>query len=215
MALSDVKAFRNVQAWFRQLAENDVFHISGRGAPTSGSTGSGVNICGPQSTYRDVTNNILYLQVGTRAIPQWVALVPALSGAGLAFAVRRRNTIAEVEAGVTLLAAIPGMKYRLIDLIMIAIGGAASGSTDVRVLGTQAAGSVALGIAAVAGLTQSTVLRLGSPFATAGTASIVALAGGASFMQNDVNTAITVGKTGGALATSTHIDTIAHYAIEA
>ena len=121
---------------------------------------------------------------------------------------RTRVTIAQVNAGFTLLPAISGVKWRLTDIVMIAIGGAVVTATDVRILATQAGAAVALGIAAVAGLTQSTVLRAGSPFATAGTASIVVLANGASFMPNDANTAVTVGKTGSTAATATHVDVI-------
>lgn len=124
---------------------------------------------------------------------------------------RTRVTVAQINAGFTLLPAIPGVKWRIDDLKMIAIGGAASGATDVRLLGTRAGAGVALGIAAVAGLTQSTVLRLGSPFATAGTASIVALADGASHTALDSNTAVTAGKTGGSLATSTAVDFLLSY----
>lgn len=136
---------------------------------------------------------------------------------GVIKAFRQRVLTADVNTGlgVTATPALPGVRWRLVDLILIAIGGAASGATDVRLLGTRAAASVALGIAAVAGLTQSTVLRIGTPFATAGTASIVALADGASFTQLDANTAITVGKTGGSLATSTAIDVILHYVADA
>jgi hypothetical protein len=127
----------------------------------------------------------------------------------LQFQVRTRFTVAEVNAGATVLPAIlPNFgKYRLIDIALIAIGGAASGATDVRILGTQAGASVALLIAAVAGLTQNTLLR-------AGAANATILAGGLSFVANDANTAITVGKTGGSLATSTHIDVLLEYAIE-
>lgn len=124
---------------------------------------------------------------------------------------RTRVTIAQINAGFTLLPAVPGVKWRVADLMMIAIGGAVTTATDVRLLGTRAAASAALGIAAVAGLTQSTVLRLGSPFATAGTASIVALADGASHTQLDTNTAVTVGKTGGTGAGATHVDILLSY----
>src|SRR5262245_22022733 len=77
---------------------------------------------------------------------------------------RERFTIAQVNAGANVLNALPGYKYRITDIMLIAIGGAASGATDVRILGTRAGASVALGIAAVGGLTQDTVTRLGTPF---------------------------------------------------
>jgi len=121
--------------------------------------------------------------------------------------IRTRVTAAQVNAGLTLLAAVPGYAYRLIDVALIAIGGAASGATDVRILGTRAAGSVALLVAAVAGLTQSTLLR-------AGAANATLLADGTSHTPLDANTAITIGKTGGSLATATHVDVILTYALE-
>lgn len=139
----------------------------------------------------------------------------SISGTFVEFGVlkqqRTRVTAAQINAGLALLPALPGVKWRLDDIKMISVGGAAAGATDVRVLGTRAAASVALGIAAVAGLTQSTVLRLGTPFATAGTASIVALADGGSHSQLDSNTAVTVGKTGASLTGSTSIDVLLSY----
>ncbi len=122
--------------------------------------------------------------------------------------VRRRNTIAEVNAGVTLLAA-PGAayKYRMVSCKAIAYGGAVGGTTTVDVLGTQTT-SKKLVAFAQASLTQSTVLTAG------GTGSTV-LADGASFIACDANTAITVGKTGNDLTTATGVDIIFEYVIEA
>lgn len=129
------------------------------------------------------------------------------SGGGAAFTERFRVTTAEVNAGKTLLAAIPGIKYRVVDCFFVAIGGAASGATTVDLLGTQATASAKLLAAAVAGLTQSAVLRMGASNATV-------LADGASFTVCDVNTAVTIGKTGGSLATATHIDVHLTYVME-
>lgn len=122
--------------------------------------------------------------------------------------IRTRFTAAQINAGASLLAAVPGYTYRLVDVTLIAIGGAASGATDVRILGTRAAGSVALIIAAVAALTQSAVNK-------PNTANVTVLADGASYTALDANTAVTVGKTGGSLATATHVDVIADYVLEA
>lgn len=121
--------------------------------------------------------------------------------------IRTRFTAAQINAGASLLPAVPGFAYRVTDMKLIAIGGAASGATDVRVLGTRAAGSVALLVVAVAALTQSAIVR-------AGAANAVVLADGASLTPLDANTAVTVGKTGGSLATATHIDVIADYVLE-
>lgn len=118
---------------------------------------------------------------------------------------RFRATTAQVNAGLTLLPARAGIRYQLVDCALISIGGAASGATTIDILGTQTS-SVKLLAAAVAGLTQSTVLRAGATNATV-------LADGASFVANDANTAITIGKTGSNLATSTHIDVLLQYRV--
>lgn len=126
---------------------------------------------------------------------------------GMAVTVRKRLTIAQVNAGATLVAAVPGMKHRLIDVLAIAVGGAAGSVTTVDVLATQSASSVKLAAFAQAQLAQSTVLR-------PGVSGCTVLADGASFKQNDVNTAITAGKTGSDVDTATHIDFILTYATE-
>jgi hypothetical protein len=122
--------------------------------------------------------------------------------------IRTRFTIAEVNAGATVLAAVPGFKYRMVACKAISVGGAAAAVTTVDVLGTQSASGVKLVAYAQANLTQSTVLVDGG---TGGTV----LADGASYATNDVNTAITVGKTGASVTTATHIDIIFSYVVEA
>jgi hypothetical protein len=124
------------------------------------------------------------------------------------FVLRSRLTIAQINAGATLLPAIAGYRYRLNNARMIAIGGAATGATTVDVLGTQSASSVKLMASAVAGLTQSAVLA-------AGAANGAVLADGASFAPCDVNTAITANKTGSNVATATHVDFLLEYALDA
>lgn len=118
--------------------------------------------------------------------------------------IRRRCTIAEINAGVTLLAALPRVRYRMTDCFAVAVGGAAAAVTSVDVIGT-VTNARKLVAFLVAGLTQSTVLRAGA--ATNG----VVLADGASFVQNDVNTAVTVGKTGSDVTTATHVDIVFSY----
>lgn len=116
------------------------------------------------------------------------------------FNIRRRCTIAEINAGVTLTGIPPaGFKYALRDASMIAVGGAAGAATTVDILGTRGAASVKLLAVAIAALTQSALVR-------AGAANATILADGASFTDLDANTAITAGKTGSALTTATHID---------
>jgi hypothetical protein len=120
---------------------------------------------------------------------------------------RTRVTVAQINAGLTLLAAVPGYTYRLVDCTLIAIGGDAGTATDVRILGTRAAGSVALIVAAIAALTRSAVVK-------PNTANVTVLADGASFTALDANTAVTIGKTGGTLDTLTNVDVILNYVLE-
>lgn len=157
------------------------------------------------STYQ--TN--VYLKAGGGALVIKTAAGPGIQhdNGSLVFNQRFRTSIANVNTGVTLLAAVPGWKYRVIDATMISVGGAAATCTTVDVLGTQAAGSAKLLAVAVAALTQSAVVRAGATNATV-------LADGASFVKNDVNTAITIGKTGASCATATNIDLLLTYAIE-
>jgi hypothetical protein len=128
-------------------------------------------------------------------------------GVNRSLVVRRRCTAAEVNAGVTVLPAVPGWRYRINDMTMISIGGAAAGATTVNVGGTQAAAAVNLLAVAVAALTQSAVVRAG-----ASNASVIA--DGVSFTQCDANTAIVVNKTGATLTGSTNVDVLISYAIE-
>lgn len=127
---------------------------------------------------------------------------------GVAQVLRTRVTTAQVNAGHTLLAALPGLKYRLHDMAMIAVGGNAATATSVDILGTQSTSSVKLMDGRVAGLTQSTLLRAGT------TTNGLILADGASFVACDANTAITINHTGSDLATATHIDVLLTYTVE-
>jgi hypothetical protein len=121
---------------------------------------------------------------------------------------RLRATIAQVNAGIELLPAVAGYKYRMVDCQAVAVGGAAGAVTTVDVLATQAAAGVKLAAFAQAQLTRSTVLR-------PGITGCAVLADGASFVANDANTAVTVGKTGDAVTTATHIDISFTYVLEA
>lgn len=124
------------------------------------------------------------------------------------FSQRFRVTIANINAGYTLLAALgAAYKYRLIDAYAIAIGGAAGAVTTVDLLATQSAGSVKLVAFAQASLTQSALLR-------AGASGAAVLADGASYVACDANTAITIGKTGSSVTTATHVDVVITYAID-
>ena len=121
--------------------------------------------------------------------------------------VRKRVSIAQVNAGYEILPAIAGRTYRMIQCQAIAYGGAVGTVTTVDLEATQSAGPVKLVAFAQANLTQSAVLVSG------GTGAAVT-ADGASYIACDAATAITVGITGGDAVTATGIDFILTYVIE-
>lgn len=130
------------------------------------------------------------------------------SNVGVELCIRRRFTIAEVNAGADILPALDtSFKYRMIDAMMVAVGGAAGAATTVDITATLAAASRKLLAVAIAALTQSAVVR-------AGAANATVLADGASFTANDANTAVRIGVTGAPLTTVTHIDVVLCYVIE-
>lgn len=121
--------------------------------------------------------------------------------------IRQRVTIAQVNAGLVLVPAEAGVRYRLIDASIIAIGGAAGAVTTVNLTGTQSASVVNLVAFAQASLLQSALLR-------AGGSGAAILANGASFVANDVNTPLSINKTGSDVTTATHFDVNLTYARE-
>lgn len=132
--------------------------------------------------------------------------VKAAVASGGVFTLRKRVTVAQVNAGLTILAALAGVKYRLLDAFAIAIGGAATTGTTIDILGTTTTEKklVAFGQAA---LTQNALVR-------AGAAGGVILADGASFVAQDVNTAIRILKTGTDFTVMTNIDVVLTYAMD-
>lgn len=134
-------------------------------------------------------------------------LLSGQSLAGRTHTIRKRLTIAQINAGVTLLPALPGLGYRMVEAKGIAIGGAAAAVTTVDILSLLATVSRKLVAFAQASLTQSTVLRDGA-------AGAAVLADGASYTKNDAGAAVTVGVTGAPITTATHIDVSLTYSLE-
>ena len=127
-------------------------------------------------------------------------------------AMRFHVSAAQVNAGLTLLAAlpaaVPSVAFRVVECLAIAIGGAAGAVTTVDLLGTQGGVSVKLCAFAQASLSQSTVLVMGG-------AGAAVLTDGASYAICDAGTAITLGKTGSALTTATFIDILLTFVLDA
>ena len=150
---------------------------------------------------------------GDRQVIASGGMLDAQSGSivtGFALNLRIRATTAEINAGLLLLPALAGYKYRITDLTLIAIGGAAATATSVDIVTTRGGSAARPFVAAVAALTRSTVVK-------PNTANVTVLADGASFVANDENTGVYVSKqaAGSNLATATHIDVNLTYVIEA
>ena len=122
---------------------------------------------------------------------------------------RVRTLIATINAGATvILPGFAGYKWRLLDVIMIAVGGATTNVTTVDILGVQSGSSVKLAAFGQAALTQSTVLR-------PGIAGCTVLADGASFVACDLGQGISLSKTGAGIGGATNIDVILNCNLEA
>lgn len=127
---------------------------------------------------------------------------------------RQRFTIAQLTtAGLafTSCPALPGVRWRMCDLIMVAIGGNVTTSTSINVAGTVAGVASEIAVTAAARLARSVINRMGTPFATAGAESITALADGASFVQMDANTALIAHSVGGTPTVATAVDMLIDY----
>jgi len=123
---------------------------------------------------------------------------------------RVRCTISEVNAGKEILAAVSGKKWRLVNVTIIAIGGAVTSTTatGTKLTATQSASPATLLATDKAQLTQSAVNGISGTGATV-------LADGASFVQADVNTAVNFAANGGTdLAGASNIDVIISAVLE-
>lgn len=122
---------------------------------------------------------------------------------GVTKTLRAHVSLAQLNAGFALVPALPGVRWRILYAMMIAVGGAAAGGTSANIQGLVAASTVQLWVVTVAALTRSTVISMGvTPAAGASTI----LADGASFTQQDANAALTVITVGSAMTTLTFLD---------
>ncbi|MEZ5290161.1 MAG: hypothetical protein R2745_03685 [Vicinamibacterales bacterium] len=123
----------------------------------------------------------------------------------LQYTLRRRLTIAEINAGATLQAARIGYGFRLVEVEAVAVGGDVGDATSIDVGATQGGAPVTLVAFAQASLTRSAVLKDGATGAAV-------LADGASYVANDANTPLTIGVTGLDATGATHVDVTVTYA---
>lgn len=70
-------AFRlipNIWMNIRQLKDKSIWDIADAGAPTNGTSGTGVGYSGPGSEYTNITTGAKYINTGTKASPVWSLL---------------------------------------------------------------------------------------------------------------------------------------------
>lgn len=152
----------------------------------------------------DIESGGAFKIAGT-AVTASAAELNELNSAGdpIVFNQRHRVTTAEVNAGHKLVDVPADLSFRLIDVKVIAYGGAITGLTTLDILD----GSTKLVTFDQTYLTQSTLLGVQSTGATL-------IADGASFTARTAGNDITIGKTGNAMATATGVDVILTYVLE-
>lgn len=152
--------------------------------------------------------NLIFEDLSGNELARFDGVNGRLTDPKAVYQVRKRFTVAQVNAGAEILPALPGFKYRMVNCKAIAVGGAAGAVTTVDVTATQGASGVKLVAFAQASLARSAVL-------TAGGTGAAVLADGASYLANDGNTAVNIGKTGSNVTTATHIDVVFEYGLDA
>lgn len=77
-----MQANNNIWAFLNDLASVGVIPVQNAGAPVSGTSGTGVGLCGPGTLLMDITNTKLYINTNTLASPTWtlIASVTGLTG---------------------------------------------------------------------------------------------------------------------------------------
>lgn len=65
------RMIRDIWANLSQIAQADIWQIADAGAPTDGTSGTGVNFAGRGSTYVNTTTGDKYINTGTKASPVW------------------------------------------------------------------------------------------------------------------------------------------------
>lgn len=126
-------------------------------------------------------------------------------GAALTFTQAVRITLAELNAGYTLVSAVTGKSIKVVNYYLRIIGGAATAATDVRIQDNNGTPVVVV-TAAVAALTENAEVN--------GRETIANVTKGAGWMSAlTASKALQIVKTGSAMTTLTHVDVIVEYQI--
>lgn len=71
---------QSIQGALADAANNNIFDVVGIVAPTNGTSGTGVGICGLGSTYTNTVTGIVYINIGTILSPVWAPQVSTVTG---------------------------------------------------------------------------------------------------------------------------------------
>lgn len=170
---------KNAWAMLKSWAEHNVIHIAGAGAPVNGTSGTGVGVSGPGSTYTDITNKLIYVNTNTAASPTWTrqSVTAVMSGdatedsAGVVSLDQRLIDYAEVtvsSAELLALRATPktlvaapgaGKVLQFLSAILIADNGTAYvvGTNDIAIRYKDGTGDIISNTVDTAGLLDQTV----------------------------------------------------------
>jgi hypothetical protein len=66
----------NIWGALKDRVSNDIFDVCDAGAPTSGTSGTGVGMCGPGSKYTNTSTGYSYYNTNTKASPTWTLATP-------------------------------------------------------------------------------------------------------------------------------------------
>lgn len=68
------RLIKDIWANLRQIANVDIWQIADAGAPSSGTSGTGVGFAGPGSTYVNTSAGTKYINTNTKASPTWTLI---------------------------------------------------------------------------------------------------------------------------------------------
>jgi hypothetical protein len=193
--------FRNAFALAKGLVDDKVCHTSGHGAPKDGETGIGIS--GRGSFYFDVDSGVVYINTGSEKNQNWGMFGGVTSPTA---APTNTVTVAELTAGKVLVAANATWKIKVISCTVTAKGGDAAGITAAVITGTQAAVVVNLATFPVALLKKDVPVTMQTP------GVILLPQFFKSFQACDINTPISIAKTGAGLTGATGLEVKISYA---
>lgn len=103
---------KNAMAILNNWVRSNVFHFVGYDSPSSGTSGTGVNICGPGSTYINITTGVVYINEGSAASPYWTPVNFQQAGL-LSWFTDFRDGVGEALSATNATATIPGSGIRV------------------------------------------------------------------------------------------------------